>query len=143
MSEQRQGRSEESLRHEYSEVALNIRHYSSLRFAIFTIFFAVMGGVGYGAFGRGLFDEHVALIARIGGFGVIALFWFYNTRADQQFVHYLSEAIDLERSLGYKQFTSRPARHRYLPNYRVVAHIFYCLLTLLWVYAVIAVPLDS
>lgn len=41
MSGQPQGRSEESLRHEYTEVVQNVRHYSNLRFAVFTIFFAV------------------------------------------------------------------------------------------------------
>jgi len=35
MSEQQQKRSEESLRHEYSEVAQNVRHYSNLRLVIF------------------------------------------------------------------------------------------------------------
>jgi len=34
------------LRHEYTEVVQNMRHCSNLRFAIFTIFFAVMGAVG-------------------------------------------------------------------------------------------------
>lgn len=52
MGDQRQVRSEESLRHEYSEVVQNFRHYSNLRFAIFTIFFAVIGGVGFVAFGQ-------------------------------------------------------------------------------------------
>jgi hypothetical protein len=56
MSEQNQKRSEESLRHEYTEVALNARHYSGLRFAVFTILFAVLGGVGFVAFGKGQFD---------------------------------------------------------------------------------------
>lgn len=45
MSEKQQERSEESLRHEYTEVALNARHYSNLRFAVYTILFAVEGRV--------------------------------------------------------------------------------------------------
>lgn len=75
MGERNQPRSEESLRHEYTEVVQNIRHYSNLRFAVFSIFFAVLGGVGIVAFGKGQFDEHAAVVARIGGFPVIALFW--------------------------------------------------------------------
>jgi hypothetical protein len=75
MSEQNQLRSEESLRHEYTEVGLNARHYSNLRFAVFTILFAVMGGVGFVAFGKGQFDAYTAQVARIAGFSVIGIFW--------------------------------------------------------------------
>jgi len=52
MSEERQARSEESLRHEYTEVLQLIRHYSNLRFAIYTILFAAVGGLGFVAFGK-------------------------------------------------------------------------------------------
>jgi hypothetical protein len=142
MSEQDKQRSEESLRHEYTEVAQNIRHCSNLRFAIFTIFFAVMGGIGLGVFGKGVSDQHFAVIARISGFGVIALLWFYIiARAENLFGHYVTEAIELERLLGYKQFTRRPSRTPYLPNFRVVGQMFFLLLMLLWAYAVFAVPL--
>jgi hypothetical protein len=41
----------ENLRHEYSEVNNNLRHYSALRFAIFGVYFAVVGGVSSIAFG--------------------------------------------------------------------------------------------
>lgn len=42
MIEQQQGRSEESLRHEYTEVVQNVRHYSNLRFVIVSLLFAVI-----------------------------------------------------------------------------------------------------
>ena len=142
MSEQRQERSQESLRHEYTEVVQTIRNYGNLRFAVFSIFFAVMGGVGFVAFGKGQFDAHAAMVARFGGFPVIALFWWYVERLDQLFAHHISEAIELERSLGYRQFTTRPTQPRYLPNFRVVGRGFFSLHTLLWAYAVFAVPLE-
>ena len=41
----------EELSLEYSEVNNNIRHYSALRFAIFTVYFAVIGGIVSIAFG--------------------------------------------------------------------------------------------
>jgi len=41
----------EELSLEYSEVNTNIRHYSALRFAIFTVYFAVIGGIVSIAFG--------------------------------------------------------------------------------------------
>jgi len=139
MSEQQQQRSEESLRHEYSEVAQNVRHYSNLRFAMFTIFFAVSGGVGFVAFGRGQFNAQAAFIARISGFPVIAFFWWYFERLDQLLAHHVAGAAALDRSLGYTNFSSRPVKH----HFRAVGRIFFVLLTLLWVYAVYSVPLGS
>jgi len=141
MSEQQRERSEESLRHEYTEVVQTIRNYGNLRFAVFSIFFAVIGGVGYVAFGKGQFDAHAAMVARFGGFPVIALFWWYVERLDQLFAHHIVEAVELERSLGYTQFTTRPSQPPYLPNFRVVGRAFFALLTMLWLYAVFVVPL--
>ena len=142
MSEQQQERSLEGLRHEYTEVAQNIRHHSNLRFAVFSIFFAVMAGVGIVAFGTEQFDAHAAMVASIAGFPVIAIFWVYEERVSRFFDHYTRVAIELERSLGYTQYTTRPAMPRYLPETRVVVRIFFFLLTLLWLYAAFAVPLD-
>lgn len=141
MGEQQQGRSEENLRHEYTEVVQTIRSYSNLRFANISIFFLVMGGVGFVAFGKGQFDAQTAIMARTSGFPVIAFFWWYVERMDQLFTQLLKVAIELERLLGYAQFTSRPARPPYLPDFRVMGRIFFLLLTLFWAYAVFAVSL--
>lgn len=143
MTEQQQERSVESLRHEYTEIVQNIRHYSNLRFAIFPIFFAVMGGVGIVAFGKGQFDAHAAAVARIGGFSVIAIFWLYEERTSRFFDHYNRMAVDLERALGYTQYTTRPVATGYIPKAKVLNRVFFFVLTLLWVYAVFAVPVGS
>ncbi|MBI2295852.1 MAG: hypothetical protein HYU76_07445 [Betaproteobacteria bacterium] len=140
MGEQ-QARSEESLRHEYTEVVQNIRHYSNLRFAVFTIFFAVMGGVGYVAFGKGQFSDQAAAVARIAGFPVMAIFWLYEERAGHLLDHFMRVAIELEHALGYTQYKTWPAARRHIPELPVVTRLFFFLLTLLWLYAVFAVPL--
>lgn len=143
MGEQQRGRSEESLRHEYNEVAQNIRHYSNLRFAIFTIFFAVIGGVGFVAFGKGQFDEHASLVARFIGIPVIMIFWLYEERAGLRFHHFDKAAVELERLLGYTQFTTSPAPRSYLPDATIVTRLFFLILTLFWLYGAFAVPLGS
>ena len=143
MSEQQQERSEESLRHEYTEVVQNIRHYSNLRFAVFSIFFAVMAGVGIVGFGKGQFSDQAAAVARIAGFPVIAIFWLYEERASQFFDHYTSVAIGLEQLLGYRQYSTKPPPRLYLPQAKVLTRLFFVLLALLWVYAVFAVPLGA
>src|SRR4051794_8017057 len=41
----------DGLRQEYTEAAGFLRHYSGLRFTMFTVYFAVLGGVSSVAFG--------------------------------------------------------------------------------------------
>lgn len=74
MGEEDQQRSREDMRHEYTEAVQTIRHYANLRFALFSIFFPVIGGVGIVAFGKGQFDVRAAMAARVAGFVVIAIF---------------------------------------------------------------------
>jgi hypothetical protein len=141
MSEPQQGRSEESLRHEYTEVVQNVRHYSNLRFVIFSILFAVMAGVGIVAFSKGQFDQHAAIVARIAGILVIFIFWQLEEGAFRFYNHCTKIAAELERLLGYRQYSSRPVSRSFLPRRYVVQRVFYLLLTLLWLYAAFAVPL--
>jgi hypothetical protein len=141
MSEQQQGRSEESLRHEYSEVTLYNRHHTNLRFVVFSIFFAVIGGVGFVAFGKGQFDANATLMARIAGILVIAIFWLYNERLSELVDYYSGLRADLERALGY---SSRQAgRVGHFPRMIVTWRVFYVLVTLLWLYGAFAVPLGT
>jgi hypothetical protein len=143
MGEQQQERSQESLRHEYSEVVQNVRHYGNLRFAILSIFFAVMAGVGFVAFGEGQFDAHAAKTARIAGFFVAGVFWLWEERVSMFYAHYTKVAVDLERHLGYTQYTTRPPPPRYLLEGNIaIPRLFFLVLMLFWVYAVFAVPLD-
>jgi len=142
MSEQRKERSEESLRHEYSEVVQNLRHYSNLRFAIFTIFFAVMGGIGFVAFGREQFDANASLVARIAGFAVVAVFWLYLERTSSAFEHFRRVAMSLERDLDYTQWLARRVSTGFIPRAIVINRVLFFLLILLWAYAAVAVPLE-
>ena len=141
MSEQRQERSEESLRHEYTEVVQNVRHYRNLRFVIVSLLFAVMAGVGIVAFSKGQFDQHAAMVARIAGILVIFIFWQLEERAFIFYDHCMKIAAELERLLGYSQYSKRPVSSPYLPRAYIVQRVFYFLLTLLWLYAAFAVPL--
>jgi len=143
MGEQNQQRSEESLRHEYTEVVQNVRHYSSLRLVIFSILFAVMAGVGIVAFGKGQFDQHAAIVARLAGILVIFIFWQLEERAFRFNDHCTKIAAELERLLGYRQYSSRPVSRSFLPRRYIVQRVFYLLLTMMWLYAAFAVPLGS
>jgi hypothetical protein len=142
MDEQKQGRSDESLRHEYSEGIQTIRHYSNLRFALFSIFFAVMGGIGFVAFGKGQFEASAALMARIAGFLVIAVFWMWMERFTELVNHFMRAVRELERPLSYSQWSIRPRPGRFLLQGGVMFRTFFCLFMVIWVITVFAVPLD-
>ena len=139
MSEQQPVRSEESLRHEYTEVTLFFRHLTNLRFVAFSIFFAVMGGVGLVAFGKGQFHAIAALMARIAGFLVIALFWIYIERLSEQVVHYTTVRAELERALRY---TIKQAGQGIFPTMHTTWRVFFVLVSLLWLFGAFAVPLS-
>ena len=143
MSEQQQVRSEESLRHEYTEIVTTARHYANLRFAVFSIFFAVIAGAGILAFGKGQFDQHAALVGRVAGIFVIAVFWIYEERLTKLMQHFIGVAIELEHTLGYASFATAPLPfgHGRFPFMTVVLHLFFSLFALLWLYAAIVVPL--
>lgn len=140
MSEQQPRRSEESLRHEYSEVTLYNRHHTNLRFVVFSIFFAVMGGVGFVAFGKGQFDGNAALMARIAGILVITIFWLYNERLSELVDYYSGLRADLESTLGYA--IRKRGGLSGIPRMIVIWRIFFILVTLLWLYGSVVVPLE-
>ena len=139
MGEQQRQRSEESLRHEYSEIAQYNRHHTNLRFVVFSIFFAVMGGVGFVAFSTGQFHANAAVMARIAGVLVIVLFWLYLERLTEMVDHYSRIRAQLERDLGY---AIRPYGQGRFPRQQTTWRVFYFLVTLLWLYGAFAVPLD-
>ena len=138
MSDLRQERSEESLRHEYSEVAQYNRHNSTQRFVVFSIFFAVMGGVGFVAFSSGQFHANAAVMGRIAGILVIALFWLYIERLTELVDYYSGRRADLERELGY---ATRPLGTGRFPRQNTTWRVFFILVTRLWLYGAFAVPL--
>ena len=61
------------------------------------------GGVGFVAFSKGQFHANAAIMARIAGILVIALFWIYIERLSEMVNHYSGLRADLERALGYTQ----------------------------------------
>src|SRR5918911_4054102 len=77
----------EMLKLEYSEANSNIRHYSSLRFAILTVYFAVLGGLIAVAFG--FFENktenllYLKLWGRIGGLITTYLFLVLELNCEQ------------------------------------------------------------
>ena len=86
-------------KYEYSELSQLIRHYSSLRFTILTVFFALMAGVGSLAFGILGFEQTLNAIAvaavKLGG-AFLTLVFIY---LDQQIFLYMNRFMKRAREL--------------------------------------------
>lgn len=135
MSESRQQRPIESLRHEYEQVTRGLRHYSNLRFVMFAISFVVIGFVGHVAYGKGAFDEGAVSVARSGGFFIVAIFWLYQERMSLWWNHYRMAALDLERQLDYNLSTTQDEPFAFLPSVSLLTRVFYFLIFVFWAYA--------
>jgi hypothetical protein len=135
MSESRQQRPIESLRHEYEQVTRGLRHYSNLRFVMFAISFVVIGVVAHVAYGKGAFDEGAVGVARSGGFFIVAIFWLYQERMGLWWNHYRTAALDLERQLGYNLSTTQDEPFAFLPSVSLLTRVFNFLIFVFWAYA--------
>lgn len=137
MPEETQKRSTESLRNEYSEVSQYIRHFSTLRFAIFSVFFAVQAGLVAFAFDRGPLAATPVASARIGGLLVALVFWGYQERVIKLVAHFMQVAANLENQLGYSQISTIPPSRFPVPSINTVTRIFFPLVVLFWVYTLV------
>ena len=107
-----------SLLAEYEQLCENIRHYSNMRFAQLTLYFALTGGLVAFLSGpdapphstiRLLFLTAGAVSA--GAFGVM------EERATAYWHHFLQRAEELEKPLGFSQFTTRPKTRIFKATY--------------------------
>lgn len=136
MSASQQERPIESVRHEYEQVAQNLRHYSNLRFVMFAIFFIVIFAVACVAFGKQWFDESAVKVARSGGFLVVTVFWLYEERMGLWWDHYRKVAVELEGLLGYHLSSTRSEPLHFLPSVTLLTRVFFFLTFLFWAYAI-------
>jgi hypothetical protein len=126
----------EGLRHEYSELNQNFRHYSALRFAILTVYFAVIAGLASVAFGitkvtLDIFNQ----AAKLGGLFVTLVFFVFEVILERYLTHFSKVITQLEKSLGYSQLSSKP-RSRFLKT-RYATWGLFTLLALFWIYVVL------
>jgi hypothetical protein len=122
----------EGLRHEYAEVNLNFRHYSALRFAILTVFFAILGAISMVAFGlTSNTSPMITRIAKIGGLLITSLFFVYEFVIQKYIRHFGDMAQNLEEKLGYQQLTKRP-RDKTIRLQYLATYAFYFVLFCTW-----------
>jgi hypothetical protein len=96
---------QEHYRDEYKEASSNLRHYSTLRFAVFTVFLAVQAGL----IGFGLNASAVrSIVVKIAGLIAAFIFWMYTERINAYRRLFLRRASELENRLGFEQYVALP-----------------------------------
>ena len=99
---------QDDLHKQYSEATQALRHYSGLRFAIFTVFFAYVGGLI-----SLITNQSIPLIvfsAKLGGILGTLVFWVYEYRLAGYIAHYENCIFELEKDLHYKVYTGRDVK---------------------------------
>jgi hypothetical protein len=129
----------EGLKQQYTEVNNHIRHYSVLRFSIFTVFLAALGGLVSVSFKLLDFkygnEIEIMLWGRIGGLLVTALFFFYELRIQALIDNSLGVGRDIESLLGYKHLSKRPSWGKYRSH--SATRLFFLILILFWIAMII------
>jgi hypothetical protein len=131
-------RSLENLRLEYSEVNNNRRHYSNLRFAVLSVFFAVLGGLVSVAFGiveiKSPTSPDIAFWARGAGLLITFVFFSFEIQCAGNLRHFRRVAIELETKLGYRQFRTRKSGR--VPRAVYFTGVMYFLLITFWIFSI-------
>jgi hypothetical protein len=125
---------DEGLRHEYSEVNNDLRNHSTLRFNIFTVYLAALGGLSSVAFGFFEFKygnpEYIKLWGRLGGLLVTLLFFYYERRIQSLINHNLDVGRELESLLKYAHISTRPSWGKRRSHN--ATNIFFSILIIFW-----------
>ena len=118
-----------------TELNHNRRHYSALRFAIFSVYFAVAGGLSAIAFGivevKASDRSNIAFWAKLGGLLVTGVFYWLEVLCTLTIRHYSMLAEELPQR--YKEISKR-TRYRRL-NAAYATWTMYILIILFWIRA--------
>jgi hypothetical protein len=139
MEDKTQRQPQESLKNEYSEANQNFRHFSSLRFAVFSVFFAIEAGLANAAFNAdGTFTSDAINYAKVGAILITLVFWSYQERIAQLITHFMKITAELEKKLNYTQVSSRPPARFPSFDLNTITRIFFPLLIAFWIYTLLA-----
>ena len=128
------------VKYEYTEVNNYIRHYSTLRFSIFTVYLAALGGVTSVAFGffelRYVNPDIMLFWGRASGLAVTLLFFYYELRIQSLINNNLKRANELEISLGCKINSKRPSWGIFRSHH--ATNLFFGILVVFWLLMLIS-----
>jgi hypothetical protein len=125
------------VRAEYEDLSSNLRHHSNLRFAQLTLFVAATGGLISVVFSK---SPALTIAAKTGLklFGLIATLAFFimEERTALFWRSFHSRAVQLEKLLGYRQYTDQPTRRKVVTAHNAT-RMLYIAAAAFWIIAVI------
>lgn len=108
---------------EYSETLLSFRHYSNLRFAIFSVFIAITAGLIAALYGKDALSgpKELSLALRIFGLIMALSFWWIEITLDGYVTAFAKKAVDLNPQ---SHLNDRPAMGiKFVPFATMSIHI--------------------
>ena len=116
---------------EYKDLSDNMRNYVNVRFAQLTLFVAITAALVTIAFtSEPPVSDSMRFVLKIGGIITTVVFAIMEERAADYWHHYRRRAVELERELGYKQYSTRPARR--IMSATNAVRVFYICVFLFW-----------
>jgi len=87
-----------------------MRHWNSIRFGQMTVFIALIAGILSALYQSSLvFPDFVRLALKAGGVIFTVIFWSLDYREILYFRHFRTRAVELEKKIGFKQFSEHPS----------------------------------
>lgn len=120
---------------EYNELGSAIRHYSALRFAMLTIFFALVGGLITFAFDHAQTSSFATVTAKLGGVLVTFVFWVFEYRLSAYMAFFDRRSVELEQKLGYAIYSARQKSQPWLGIFSTprVSKILFASVSVFWI----------
>ncbi len=119
------------LKDEYLDVSTNLRHYGSARFALLTLFLAVIAGLLAATFGnQAELPSSIKTMLKVGGILSSVVFFIMEERASRYWHLFKQRAVELEKELSFKQYTNCPEQT--LVSSTNAVRLFYILVMLFW-----------
>lgn len=129
----------EELRHEYSEASTDLRNHANLRFSVFTVYLAAIGGLAAVAFGfietRYLKAETQQMCGRFGALLVSVLFAYYEWRIQSLIDNNIRTLGELEEHLNYNHFRGRESWGKLRTH--TATKIFFGIVIVFWLIAIV------
>jgi hypothetical protein len=116
---------------EYLDASSNQRQFQSIRFAQLTVYLALTGFLLNLLFGGS--SAVTALVRTLllsGGLITTLLFWIHQERTMAYWNHFVRRAAELEKELGFKQYSTRPPAGIF--SSFMAMRLFFLIITLFW-----------
>jgi hypothetical protein len=116
---------------EYLDASSNQRQFQSIRFGQLTVYLALAGVllnllVG----GAASMSSLVRPLLETAGLLITVLFWIHQERTMAYWNHFVQRAAELEETLGFKQYSTRPPSG-IISSFKAM-RVFFLILTLFW-----------